>query len=88
MFAGVRNNAVHAAGIAVNPHKTARQNSAIKKRAQFPFHEPGNDTAAFLLPLQKGLEVAGDYAIKNAFLRTARSIFKIRFPDMETVTFK
>jgi hypothetical protein len=34
MFAGIRNDAIHAADIAVNPHKTSRQNPAIKKRTQ------------------------------------------------------
>jgi hypothetical protein len=45
MFTGIRNDAIHTADIAVNPHKTSRQNTAIKKRTQRAFHKPGNQLA-------------------------------------------
>ena len=83
MLAGIRNDAVHAADIAVNPHKTSRQNSAIKKRAQFAFHKPGNHTSALLLPRQKGFDVFGNHMIQNALFRTARVIFKSSFANAE-----
>ena len=76
MFAGVRNDAVHTADMAVNPNKTARQNPAIQKRAQLAFHKPGYHPSAVLLPGQKGLDVSGYNTVKNAFLRMARAIFK------------
>jgi hypothetical protein len=43
-FTGKRQDAVHAAGIAVNPHKTSCQNTAVEKRTQFSYHKPGNHT--------------------------------------------
>jgi len=83
MFAGIRNDAVHAAGVAVNPHKTSGQNSAIKKRAQLAFHEQGNHTSALLLPGQKGFDVFGHHMIKNALFRMVRVILKSGFANVE-----
>ena len=59
MLTRIRNDAVHAADVAVNPHETSRQNTALKKRAQLAFHEQGNHTSMLLLPGQKGLDVFG-----------------------------
>ena len=42
MLARIRDDAIHAAGIAVKTHETSRQNTAIQKRAQLAFHEQGN----------------------------------------------
>jgi hypothetical protein len=88
MFARIRNDAIHAAEIAVNPHKSSGQNPAIKKRAQLAFHKPGNHSSAFLLPIQKGLDVSGDHTVKNALLRAARMVFKSGFADIETMVCK
>jgi hypothetical protein len=81
---GIRNNAVHAADVAVNTDKTSSQNSAIKKRAQFAFHKPGNHTSAIMLPGQKGFVVFGHHMIKNALFRTARVTLKSGFANTET----
>ncbi len=83
MLARIRDDAIHAAGVAVNPHKTSGQNSAIKKRAQFAFHKPGNHTSALLLPGQKGFDVFGYQMIENALFRMARVILKSGFANAE-----
>jgi hypothetical protein len=54
----VRNDAIHAADVAMNPHKTSGQNTAIKKRTQFAFHKPGNHSPTLLLPNRKGLRAS------------------------------
>ena len=87
-FARERDDAIHAAFTAVNPHKTSRQNTAIKKRAQVAFYKPGNHTFALLLLGQKRLDVFGHPMIKNAPLRTARLIFKSGFADVESLARK
>ena len=74
--------------IAVNPHKTSRQNTAIKKRTQFAFHKPGNHPPALLLPGQKGLDVFSHHMVKNALFRAARVIFKSGFADAESLACK
>ena len=84
MLTRIRNDAVHAADVAVNPHETSRQNTALKKRAQLAFHEQGNHTSALLLPDQKGFDVFGHHMIKNALFRMARVILKSGFANIET----
>ena len=68
----------------MNTHETSGQNTAIKKRAQFAFHKPGNHTSALLLPGQKGFDVFGHHMIKNALFRMARVILKSGFANVET----
>jgi hypothetical protein len=84
-FARIRDDAVHTADIAVNPHKTLGQNTAIKKRAQLAFHKPGNYPAALPLPDKKGLGVLGYHMIKNALFRAAREILKSGFADAAAI---
>jgi hypothetical protein len=50
MLAAEGNDAILATSIAVNPHKTSSQNTAIQESAQFAFHKPGNYPPSLLLP--------------------------------------
>jgi hypothetical protein len=71
MFAGIRNDAVHTADIAMPPHKTSRQNPAIKKRAPLAFNKTRNRTFPVPLPGQEGLQILGDNPIKRMIFRIA-----------------
>ena len=68
---GIRDNPVQSAGVAVHPQETSGQNAAIKKRTQFPLHEPGHKTAAIPLPGQEGLDMTGQNAVEDALFRQA-----------------
>ena len=80
----IRNDAVHAADIAVNPHKTSRQNPAIKKRAQLAFNKMRNRTFSFPLPGQKGLQMLGDNPIKGIIFGIPGTISGLRITNEET----
>ncbi len=73
-LAGISYNPVLAANIAVHSKKASRQNTAIKKRAQFSFNKPGNHTPALPLPGKEGLEMPRRNLIQNAFLGIALAI--------------
>ncbi len=78
-FAGIWDNPIQSAGIAVNPQKVSDQNAAIKKRAQFPLHEPGHQTAALRLPGQESREMRSDYPIENAAFWIAGAVLGLGF---------
>lgn len=73
-FAGIRHEPVQAAGIAVHPQKSPRQDAAIEEGAEFPFDEPGDQTVALTLPGQKGFDMAGHHAIEYALFRPALAV--------------
>ena len=50
----------------MNPQKAAGQDTAIKKRAQLPFHKPGYVAVAQPLPPEEILQLRGKNAIENA----------------------
>ena len=77
-LAGIRDNAIPTAGIAVNANKSMRQNAAFQKRTQFALHKPGNHPVALLLPGQKSLEILRYDPVQDTLFRTAWSIDGVR----------
>ena len=80
-FAGIRHEPVQSTGIAVHPQKPKGQDVTLQERMQFSFHEPGHAAIPAALPLQEGLEMSGDYLIKNGVFRIARTVFVRHFRD-------
>ena len=75
-FAGVGNDAVRAARIAVNPHETMSQDSTFEERTQVPFHKTGHNPASLPLPLQERFEVPG---YRNVVFGTPGTVDRFRF---------
>ena len=57
------------------------ENAAFQKRPQLAFHEPGHYAVATVLPLQKSLELFGNYTIKDAFFGITGDINRSGFAD-------
>jgi hypothetical protein len=69
MLARKRNDAILTAYVAVNPHKTANQNSAIQECSQFTFHKPGHYPPSLLLLGQKSLDILSHHLLPGRAMR-------------------
>ena len=64
------------AGLATKAEKASGQNSAVKKRTEFPLDELRDWAVTLLLPGKESFKLLGDDAVQHTFFRMARSVFK------------
>ncbi len=74
-----RDEAILAAGIAVNTQEAVREDAAVEERAQFALDEPRHVPLTPSLPLEEALELGRDDAVEDGLFRAARRVFGRRF---------
>ena len=62
------------AGLATKAEKSSRQNSAVKKRTEFPLDELRDRAVTFPLPGEERFQLFGDDAVQHAFFRMTRNV--------------
>jgi hypothetical protein len=81
----IRNYAIQAACMAVQPNEASRQDATVEELAKLAFDEAGYRGIPLALPRQEGFQVPGNSRIEGTIFRLARTIGRI---DSHAVSLK